>query len=339
MSISRKTKLVLIFCVLMALIVGFFASEIVFLLLGNINDMHGGTASAPSQDLSVPTGNSNLSAPQDSEYTGETFPAESTPLSAAGNSEEPDENTTDIKNANELQLIIDNDIASLTSQWDVLVQNLSTGDTWVSTHNISKGQKMISASIIKLFIMGAVYEQVDKGALAEKNVYDDIYAMITISDNAAANRLTTLLGGGNADAGMALVNAFASEIGCDSSQQNRLMLANDNKQNYVTAADCATMLKLIYDGDCVSAEASAKMLEILKKQMVNDRLPHLLPKETVVAHKTGNLSGVSCADVGIIFSPNGDYILCCICNNQNTDQGATDKIAEISLHVYEYFNS
>jgi len=59
-------------------------------------------------------------------------------------------------------------------------------------------------------------------------------------------------------------------------------------ENYTTAEDMALLLEKIYNGDLVSKEASGHMLEILKRQKVNDRLPKGLPRDMVVAHKTGS---------------------------------------------------
>lgn len=192
---------------------------------------------------------------------------------------------------------------------------------------------------IKLFIMGAVYERVNAGALVQRDVRDALEKMITISDNNSANKLVLLLGNGDKTAGLAAVNAFAAAIGCPDSQQNRLMLENNGLQNYTTGSDCAKILRQIYEGKCVSEEYSAEMLSLLKAQMVNNRIPAEIPLSTVIAHKTGDLSGLSCGDVGIVFSPGGDYIICAICNDPASDDAAADAIAALSSAVFSYFNS
>ena len=93
--------------------------------------------------------------------------------------------------------------------------------------------------------MGAVYERVNAGALAQRDVRDALEKMITISDNNSANKLVLLLGSGDKTAGLAAVNAFAAAIGCPDSQQNRLMLENNGLQNYTTGSDCAKILRLM----------------------------------------------------------------------------------------------
>ena len=51
----------------------------------------------------------------------------------------------------------------------------------------------------------------DRGA-AERKVDDLLWNMITVSDNDAANTLTTYLGGGDSAAGMQAVNSFCQHM-------------------------------------------------------------------------------------------------------------------------------
>ena len=100
--------------------------------------------------------------------------------------------------------------------------------------------------------------------------------------------------------------------------------------NYTTAEDMALILEKIYNGELVSREASAKMLETLKRQKVNDRLPRNLPGNLVVAHKTGLLND-TVSDVGIIFTSEGDFVICVITadiHNFRTAKRFIGRIAE-----------
>lgn len=163
--------------------------------------------------------------------------------------------------------------------------------------------------------------------------------MITVSDNASANDLTKLLGDGDEASGRSAVEAFARSIGCDSVQYNRLMLVENGTQNYVSAEDCATLLRMIYTGQCVSQDASKSMLDHLLAQQVNDRIPQGLSSDVKVAHKTGDLLGICCADVGIVFAPQGDYLLCIVCNNQSDQQSAIQTCVSITRAVDAYFSA
>ena len=193
---------------------------------------------------------------------------------------------------------------------------------------------MVSASLIKLFVMGAVYERVGTGKLAYETVYTQLQAMITLSDNAATNTLIALLGGGDETKGMAAVNDWCRRQGYTVTRLNRLMLEENGLQNYTDAGECARLLQGIYQGTLVSESASAEMLNLLLQQKVNDRLPALLPTGTQVAHKTGNLTGRSIGDVGIVYTPAGDYLLCVIGNDVPDDAAAREAIAQLSRTVY-----
>ena len=77
--------------------------------------------------------------------------------------------------------------------------------------------------------MGAVYENYDE--LAQSHSSDgldqNISAMISVSDNDAANTLVKWLGNDDASAGMEKVNAFCQAHGFTSTQMNRLLLASE----------------------------------------------------------------------------------------------------------------
>ena len=197
---------------------------------------------------------------------------------------------------------------------------------------------MVSASLIKLFVMGAVFEQLEAGTLDRETADPLLRDCITISDNASANALIRLLGGGDAEAGMEAVNRWCARQGYDGTRLLRLMLQDNGLQNYCTAADCAALLAAIYRGECVSPAASQEMLGLLLMQKVNDRLPRDLPPGTPVAHKTGDLIGLCWADVGVVFSPGGDYILCVISDGTASETEAKTAAAVLSRQIYDLLN-
>lgn len=250
--------------------------------------------------------------------------------------------TVSTADASELTEVIKAQIGDLSSSWDVWIEKLD-GDTFVihESQNLASSS-MVSASLIKLFVMGAVFDATDKGSLSYDTVYYDLLSMISISDNAATNRLIRLLGDGSSDAGMEAVNNFCASIGCNDSHLYRLLgdeaPADTSIQNYVSVEDCATILRMIYNNQCISADYSAKMLELLKTQTVDYMLPAGLPSATVMAHKTGSLSGLCWGDVGIAYLPDGAYIIGAICNYPYTDSGAIAKISEIASAFYTSIN-
>ena len=74
------------------------------------------------------------------------------------------------------------------------------------------------------------------------------------------------------------------------------------------------------------------MLARLERQQINDRLPAQLPSDVVIAHKTGNLTGLA-HDAGIIFTKTGPRVVVAMTWNA-LDEDAADFISSIGSLVY-----
>jgi hypothetical protein len=74
------------------------------------------------------------------------------------------------------------------------------------------------------------------------------------------------------------------------------------------------------------------MLARLKRQQINDRLPAQLPGDVVIAHKTGNLSGVT-HDAGIIYTKTGPRVVVAMTWDA-LDEDADNFISSIGSLVY-----
>lgn len=231
--------------------------------------------------------------------------------------------------------------------WAVSLVDLTTG----AEGDISGDQPMKSASVIKVFIMAAIYDRVCYPASEERHIsfqeaYDGelkqlITDMITVSDNNAANTLLERLGSGDAKAGMAIVNQYCEENGYTATTMGRKFLEeNPEGDNYTSANDCRRLLESIYNGTCVGAEASAKMYEYLKQQTRVNKIPAgLASTAAAVANKTGELAGEygDYVENDIAVIENGDraYVLCVMSQNLNDNGSAIERIATISERVYE----
>jgi beta-lactamase class A len=100
--------------------------------------------------------------------------------------------------------------------------------------------------------------------------------------------------------------------------------------------DMAFLLEKIYKRELVSAEASDEMLLIMKHQHMRDRLPRFLPSGWEIAHKTGLLRK-ACHDVGIVFSPQGDYMICVLTSHDATYKMAKGFIASMARITFDYY--
>lgn len=230
--------------------------------------------------------------------------------------------------------------------YSVVVKSLKTGEFY----NINEKHVYTSASLYKLWTMGTVFQQIKDGKLtmdrtlsasiptlnAAFNLGDDAEAtegaitrtvnealeqMITISHNYSALLLTYTVKN-------ATVQKFLKDNQFNSSQTKTIPTT--------TPEDIAKYYEKLYKGEIVSKEASAQMMETLKRQTWNERIPKYLPENTVVAHKTGELYGVK-HDAGIVFSPKGDYIIV-LMSDTPSQTHAAEVEAKISKAVFEYFN-
>lgn len=102
--------------------------------------------------------------------------------------------------------------------------------------------------------------------------------------------------------------------------------------NVTTAADIAALYTMLVNGELISLDASAEMLDLLSLQVVNDRMPRYLPEGTVVAHKTGNWDGLV-HDAGVIWSPSGPIVVV-VLSDINDEGRAVELIASIALEAY-----
>lgn len=228
---------------------------------------------------------------------------------------------------------------SWSGEWSIYLKDLKTGDVIsVNPH------PMESASLIKLFIMGAVMEQIHDGTLEETDTIDRLLEdMITVSDNTAANELVRYLSDDHDHKdGLSAVNDFARRHGfSDTVQVNGLedpqLWHVQGGRNETSSRDCAELMAQIYDGALVSHMLSRQMEDYLLDQEYTYKIPSPLPDEAVTANKTGEISDAE-NDCAIVCSPGGDYVLCVMSAKWDSKNAAITHIREISRLVYDHFN-
>ena len=232
--------------------------------------------------------------------------------------------------------------------WAIAAMDLNTQD--YST--IHAEQPMKSASVIKAFIMAAVFDKLvypNEGTSVSAD-YDStlkslLNSMITVSDNDAANELVRRLGGGDFQTGASVLNTFCQERNYTSTHLGREFLATaPTDDNYTSASDCCRLLSEIYNGTLVNADASADMLALLQAQTRTSKIPAGVPDNVTTANKTGELSdpgnlGVVENDISIIFAKDHPYVLCVLSNNIQNNSSAQETISKISADVYKYMTT
>lgn len=230
--------------------------------------------------------------------------------------------------------------------YGVAVKDLRLGESF----SFNEHKSFEAGSLYKVWVMAEAFRQIEGGILKEDevlsekievlnkkfnissdsaelkegvvslSVQDALEQMITISHNYAALLLTEKVK-------LSKVAEFLKQ-----QDFNESKVGTEGDSPTSTPSDIALFLEKLYKGELVN---SPKMLELLKKQQLNDKLPKYLPKEIPIAHKTGEI-GFYTHDAGIIFTPKGDYIIV-ILSESDYPQGAEDRIAQISKAVYDYF--
>lgn len=217
-------------------------------------------------------------------------------------------------------------------KWSVHIKNLNS-----KIYTERDDSPMRAASLIKLYIMGAVYEQYD--SLAQINSSDTLNnllnIMITVSDNDAANQLVTMLGNGDSAAGRQTVTEFCEEHGYSNTSMGRMLLEESpTGENYTSVGDCAAFLETIYLKEFDHWE---DMLNLLKSQQRRTKIPAKIPDGVEIANKTGELTGVE-NDVAIVFGEKNPYIICFMTDGLTAGGTAVEQIAEMSGRIYGFFN-
>lgn len=224
----------------------------------------------------------------------------------------------------ELEEELREEIDRLGGKWSLYMKRLDTNET-IGIHD---DEKMIAASLIKLFVAGEFYTLCEAGELNVDNYSNQPDLMISISDNGAANTLINACS-------MDKINEFARENGFNETELNRRMLEWNGTENYTSARDCGRLLGEVLDGKYVSEAASERILTALKNQDRKGKIPAGVPFEVETGNKTGELDNVD-NDAAIIWSPNATYILVVMSSDTS---GRINEIRKLSSMVYEAINT
>jgi serine-type D-Ala-D-Ala carboxypeptidase (penicillin-binding protein 5/6) len=248
------------------------------------------------------------------------------------------------------------------------VKNLKTGESY----EFQADRPMPTASLIKLPVMIATYDAVEKGRLslddmielkkedqapgsgiltahfspgAKLSLRDAIHLMIVYSDNTATNLVLDKLG-------LPATNEYMAQLGCPETRINSKVFRRDTSIDKdrsrdfglgsTTARDMVKLCEQLHDKKMVSEQASKQMLDHLFACDDKLKVPRMLPAGTRVAHKTGSVNS-SRTDAGIIESPGGPIAYCFLTDKNKDQRWADDNAGDLfcakaGAAVYHYFN-
>ncbi len=249
------------------------------------------------------------------------------------------------------------EIGQFSGEVGVVIKDLETD--WQFSHQPQA--LFASASIVKVPIMAACFIAADENKLDLKrqvtlrardklsgsgelkkaaagsvfSVEELIGFMIYNSDNTAANMLTNVVG-------MNYFNSSFKAMGLKNTNMARRVAdyyaRNKGVENFTTTEDMSVILDKIYHGQLINKDISDKCLKLLTLSKINDRINKYLPAELTIAHKTG-LERTVCHDMGIVFTPQGDFLICVLTKHANSKSAPSKElIAKLALHTYKYLN-
>ena len=237
----------------------------------------------------------------------------------------------------------------------IYLKDLNTGKVW----EYNPDRLFTAASLIKLPIMVSVCQKIKRGELSldtrlkltrrdraggsgslqwaregtSLSVTEIVYKMITESDNTATKMLLDNSGFDyfqRAFAGLGLVYTSISPEGMS------LTSSRVSRENYTTAREMAGLMESIYRREAVDEASSDFMLEVLKHNKSRSRLKKGLPLGWELGHKTGLLRR-SCHDVGIVFSPRGNYIIAVLTGEVPDYSSAKEFITRVAKQTYKVY--
>ncbi len=266
-----------------------------------------------------------------------------------------------------LKAAIQNRMSSVEGAYAVAFKDLKTGKTLA----INEKQNFHAASTMKTPVMIEVFKQAKAGKFSLRDsillknefksivdgspfslniaddsadsiyqkigqkmtVYDLTYQMIIRSSNLATNVLIDLVGAKNVNATMRTFGANDIQIlrGVEDTKA-----FNAGLNNTVTAYDLALIFEKMARHKTISKRASKDMIHILTDQVFHSLIPAKLPKNVVVAHKTGSITGVQ-NDSGIVYLPDGrKYVVVLLSKKLKDEKAGVAALSDVSEMIYKF---
>lgn len=234
---------------------------------------------------------------------------------------------------NEMKAQMETLLNSYTGNNSVYFKSLKT-DQVISINDTN----MYPCSIIKIFVMAAVYEQIENNQLNLTECQPYLEAMIIDSDNTSYNVLVNMLGQGNSTVGADYVNSYCQQLGINKTGIYHGLVPGEgffygSSDNTTCPSDVAKMLELIYDHEIVTPTYCDEMIDLLSQCADTSGIVSGLSQDTKCAHKSGWADAMY-LDGGIVYSEYGDYIL--VVFSDSTYQTVAQ---EISSYVADCINN
>jgi len=199
-----------------------------------------------------------------------------------------------------------------------------------------------AASLIKLPVMLALYQEAEEGRLDLEEEYslknEDKLAGTGSLQNKPAGTVVTyrqlarLMGNQSDNTAFGIVRKKLGDEKIKETIRNLGMEKTDLSENETSPYDIGLFFKKLYAGGVVSRTSRDEIIEALTDTLFEDRIPAGVPEGVKVSHKIGNETG-SYSDAGIVFSSK-PFVLVVMSKNASEDQ-APGVMAQIARIVFE----
>lgn len=222
---------------------------------------------------------------------------------------------------------------------------------------VAEDEAFPSASLIKVLVLVELLRQADSGmvslgeevAVGPEDLVEDSEmlearglpgpvswmeladGMITVSDNAATNRLIRRVGTDR-------INALAGRLGLRRTLLRREMMDFGarlrGEENTTSAFDMVALMSEIWAGSILTRESRGLALRLLLGQRLVSKITVQLPFGARYAHKTGELEGVE-NDAGILLAPGRSFAVVAVVEG-DVDRAAAP-VSEALRALYGFY--
>ncbi|MCY3865634.1 MAG: serine hydrolase [Chloroflexi bacterium] len=267
-------------------------------------------------------------------------------------------------------LLLRNDFDPQTSRFGALFfMDLASGEAFAFGDKFA----FSGTSLNKVAILAKLYQKLDAPPSIETAT--DILNTMICSENAATNRLLSIIGDGNAYVGADAVTKLYQELGLTRSfliapfttigtpepppqplafpettaDQAR---AEPDLSNQLTVVEIGSLLANLYQcayaaggalidrfGETLETRECRQMLHVMSNNTVDALLKSGVPADTRVAHKHGWIPDTH-GNAALFFTPGGDYVIAMMLFQPEwlNFQESLPLFAEVSRRVYNHFN-
>ncbi len=218
----------------------------------------------------------------------------------------------------------EHELTNLPGQWAVKVKLLNSGQVW----SYQTDQQMTAASLIKLPVVAAFYQQVESGEYNLADSYtlksEDKHSGGQLVDQEVGTEITwqRILELAFSQSDNTAFRILRKELGeelINRKMNDWGMVQTDLDKNLTTADDICIFFEKLYNQELVDETYQQMMIEDLTNTKYEDQIPAGIPEGIQVAHKVG-YEERAVSDAGIIFVPDNPFTMVIMSQETDIDQ-------------------